>query len=420
MNKLDRHIMVIDLKSFFASVECVDRGLDPFTTPLVVADKRSGNGAIALAVTPYLKAQGVPSRGRLFEIPKNIKYMIVPPRMTKYIEASRNVVKIFLDYVAEEDLHVYSIDESFLDVTEYLNYYKMSDYELAKVILADIEKRTGLTATCGIGPNMFLAKVAMDTEAKKMKNGIAHWGYEDVETKLWSITPLSKCWGIGPRMEAKLNALGCNTIGDVAKLNKNFLKNRYGILGEELWYRVNGIDNSIIKDFKHESKEKSFSQSQVLFRDYYNDEVLLIVREMVDNLARRLRIENQNTYVVGFGLTYSKTTGGGFYHSSKLASSTDNKDIIYKVCEGIYDSYYIRNMPIRVISISLGKLVKNEGLQLDIFSEPERQIKDENLERAIDGIKDKFGKNSLLKASSLLPNSTIKERNKKIGGHNAG
>ncbi len=163
-----RHFLCIDLKSFFASCECIERGLNPFTTPLVVANKNQGNGAITLAVTPYLKSQGIKGRTRLYEIPKNIKYTIVNPRMKLYLEKSREVVGIYLDYVAKEDLHIYSIDECFLDVTDYLNLYKKTDYELALDILNKITKKTGLTATCGIGPNMLLAKVAMDIEAKHM------------------------------------------------------------------------------------------------------------------------------------------------------------------------------------------------------------------------------------------------------------
>ena len=192
---IKRNIMCIDLKSFFASCECIERGLDPFKVPLVVANDKQGNGAITLAITPYLKKQGIASRTRLYDIPNNIKYTIVPPRMKLYIKKSKEVVNIYLDYVSQEDLHIYSIDECFLDVTDYLKLYKKTDYELAEEILKTIYEKTGLTATCGIGPNMLLAKVAMDVEAKKYKNGIAKWTYEDIPTKLWPITPLSKMCG---------------------------------------------------------------------------------------------------------------------------------------------------------------------------------------------------------------------------------
>ena len=226
----ERNILCIDLKSFFASCECVERNLDPFSVPLVVANPNQGNGAITLAVTPYLKNQGVKGRTRLYEIPKHIKYHIVPPRMSLYIKKSSEVINIYLDYVSKDDMHVYSIDEAFLDVTNYLKMYKMTDYELAQKILNDVETRTGLTATCGIGPNMLLAKVAMDVEAKKYKNGICKWTYDNVKTSLWPITPLSKVWGIGPRMQIKLNALGIYKVQDLATYDKRKLKEKFGIM----------------------------------------------------------------------------------------------------------------------------------------------------------------------------------------------
>ena len=273
MERIKRNILCIDLKSFFASVECVKRGLDPFTTPLVVANNKQGNGAITLAVTPYLKNLGIKGRTRLYEIPKNITYQIVPPRMKLYLEKSKEVVKIYADFVSFEDLHIYSIDECFLDVTDYLHYYQLTEEELAVKILQTIETKTGLTATCGIGPNMLLAKLAMDIDAKKYKNGIAKWTYEDIETKLWPITPLSKIWGIGSRLEKRLNNLGIYSMGDLAKQNPLFLKKKFGVIGEELWEHSNGLDNSLIKDFNKTPIEKSFSHSQVLFRNYYNEEI---------------------------------------------------------------------------------------------------------------------------------------------------
>ena len=264
----EKHILCIDLKSFFASVECVERHLDPFTTPLVVANKRQGNGAITLAVTPYLKAQGIPGRTRLYQIPKNISYQIVPPRMKRYIQKSKEVISIYLDFVAKEDLHIYSIDECFLDVTSYLHYYQKTDVELAEEILKTIEQKTGLTATCGISHNMLLAKLSMDIEAKKYKNGIAKWGKEDIETKLWPVTPLSKVWGIGNRLEKRLNNLGIYTMYDLAHANPQILEKKFGIIGRELWEHANGIDNTVISKINHTPKEKSISHSQVLLKDY--------------------------------------------------------------------------------------------------------------------------------------------------------
>ena len=410
------NILSIDLKSFFASCECVARGLDPFSTPLVVANPSQGGGAITLAVTPYLKKQGVPSRGRIFEIPKNIKYQIVPPRMNYYVAMSKKVISIYLQFVAKEDLHVYSIDECFLDVTHYLKLYKKTDYEIAEEILREITKQTGLTATCGIGPNILLAKIAMDTEAKKYKNGIAKWTEDDIKNKLWKITPLSKMWSIGPRMEKRLNAMGIYSVGDLALTNKNILKSKFGIMGEELWLHANGIDNSVIAKLDKTPKDKSYSNSQVLFKDYNGNNVRIIIEEMVDTVIRRVRLANKQTQIVGLAIGYSKTSGGGFYRTLKLENPTQDTKIVLDTCLMLFDRYYT-NKPIRKVGVSLGGLVDKTNRQLNLFTDYVEEEKEEKKNKAIDEITHKYGKNSILRASSLLSDSTIKERNKKRGGH---
>lgn len=416
---LQRHILSIDLKSFFASVECVLRGLDPFKIPLVVANPNQGGGAITLAVTPFLKKKGVPSRGRIYQIPKNITYVIVPPRMAEYIKYSEKVIEVYLDYVAKEDLYVYSIDECFLDVTDYLKLYKKSDYELAEEILSEISKRTGLTATCGIGPNILLAKVAMDNEAKLYKNGIAKWTYSDVKDKLWKITPLSKMWGIGPRMEKRLNSIGIKTIGDLARYDKNKLKNTFGVMGNELWEHANGIDLSLIQDMNnYKPKDKSYSNSQVLFKDYYGSNVGIIIKEMVDVVCKRLRENRKQAFVIGLAIGYSKNYGGGFYHVMKLDNPTDINKVILNICELLFDRYY-NGRPIRKVGVSVGNLVDKANIQLNLFDTLEEINEEELKENIVDEITAKFGKNSLLRASALLEDSTIRDRNKKIGGHNA-
>ncbi len=411
-----RNILCIDLKSFFASCECIERGLDPFKYSLVVANPSQGNGAITLAVTPHLKEKGVKSRGRLFEIPSDIKYTIAKPRMSLYIEKSKQVVNIYLDFVAEEDLYIYSIDECFLDVTNYLNMYKKTDEELAKEILQTIYKKTGLTATCGIGPNMLLAKVSMDIEAKHNLNNIAKWTYEDIKNKLWKITPLSKMWGIGPRMEKNLNKLNIYTIGDLAQTNRHELKDKFGVMGTELWNHANGIDLSLIKDHKKLAKSESFSHSQVLFKDYNENNIKIIISEMVEVLATRLRKNNKQTKCVGLGIGYSKTISGGFYHTVKLDNPTDSAYEILNNCLMIFDKFY-ELLPIRKVTISCGLLQKKENVQLNLFDKTEEINNESNINVAIDQIKMKFGKNSLLKATNLLDDSTAIERNKKIGGH---
>ena len=407
----NRSFLCIDLKSFFATAECVERGLDPFSYPLVVANPKQGNGAITLAVSPFLKNQGVKSRSRLYEIPKHIKYVVVPAKMSLYERQSEAVKDVYLEFVSCEDLHVYSIDEAWLDVSDYLSLYKKSDYELALEILDRINKKTGLYASCGIGPNMFLAKVAMDVEAKKYKDGIAKWGYDDIQNSLWSITPLSKIWGIGAKMEQKLNALGIYCVGDLAKYNKIRLEQKFGIIGSELHNHANGIDNSQIKDWKEAPKDKSYSHSQVLFKDYYAHNIKLIIEEMADVITARLRREKKTTKSLGFSIGYSKTSTGGFRHMVKLDIATSSPATISDVCFNIFDKFY-DGSPIRLVGISVGKLEDKNAIQLDLFKEYEEKEAEDVVNMTVDAIKSKFGKNSLIKASSLLDDSTAMERNR--------
>lgn len=414
---LHRNFLCIDLKSFFASCECIERGLDPFCYPLVVANPNQGNGAITLAVSPYLKAKGVPSRGRLYQIPKHIQYTIAKPRMSLYLAKSREVVEVYLKYVAKEDLHIYSIDECFLDVTDYLKMYGKSDYELALDILKDVRETTGLYATCGIGPNMLLAKLSMDIEAKHNKDFIAKWEYADIPDKLWTISPLSKVWGIGPRMERNLNQLGIYSMYDLAHFDRHKLKQRFGVIGEELWNHANGIDLSRIGDMG-KVEDKSYSHSQVLFKDYNGNNIKIIIREMIEVLSIRLHKNHKTTSVIGLGIGYSKSVGGGFFHQIKLNNPTDLEQVILANCLMIFDKFY-EGLPIRKVTVSCGELKDKTGVQLNIFDEVEKVKEQEQISQAILEIKDKYGKNAVLKASSLLDDSTIHERNKKIGGHSA-
>lgn len=413
---IKKNIICIDLKSFFASCECLERNLNPFTTPLVVAEPNR-DGAITLAVTPYMKRLGVKSRGRIFEIPKSINYITAKPRMSLYIKKSKEVIEVYSKYVALEDMHIYSIDECFLDLTNYMSLYKKSLKDVAKDILNDVLNTTGLYATVGIGPNMLLAKVAMDIEAKNNDDFIAEWSYNDIETKLWSIKPLSKFWGIGPRMEKNLNNLGLYSIGDIAKYNKNKLKTKFGVIGEELWYHANGIDLSCIKDFNKESHDKSISNSQVLYKDYYNNDVTLIIKEILTILLRRLRKSNYLTSRITLSINYSREINNGFSVSKKLDISTNEEGVIYNTLIYIFDTNYILDYPVRKVGISLSNLENNNGIQLDLFNQ--NQKSDKNINDTIDKINEKFGNNSILKATSLLSTSTIKSRNNKIGGHNA-
>ena len=409
-----RVIAVIDLKAFYSYVECLDRGLDPWTTPLVVADKDRGTNTIVLSVSPYLKKHGVPSRCRIKELPKKFKYVYAIPRMERYLEKSANVIDVLYHFVAEEDVHVYSIDEAFIDLTTYLNYYKKTHLQMVTTIINQIREDTGLQATAGIGDNFFLAKVALDIYAKTAKNGIARLSINEIKEKLWPITPLSKVWSIGQRTEAKLNKINIFTVRDIALSNPDYLKSKFGVMGEQLWRHANGIDEADIHE-DYEPKERSFSLGQVLFRDYNKAEAITIIREMVDTLTSRMRNDNKMTNTVSIYIGYSKNLGGFARRSTLLAAIDDSKTILEAILE-IYNRY-VQDLPIRNIGIYYGGLAPASHQQLNLFEDEKKQETRHNLQKAVDKLHSKYGNNSVLRASALLEESTIKERNEFIGGH---
>ena len=409
-----RTIAVIDLKAFYSYVECLDRGLDPWKAPLVVADKDRGTNTIVLSVSPYLKKQGIPSRCRIKELPKKYKYIYAVPRMERYLEKSANVISVLYHFVAEEDVHVYSIDEAFIDLTTYLNYYKKTPLQMVTTIINQIKEETGLQATAGIGDNFFLAKVALDIYAKTARNGIAKLSSNEIKEKLWPITPLHKVWSIGERTEVKLNKMNIFTVRDIANSNIDYLKSKFGVMGEQLWRHANGIDDADIHE-QYEPKERSFSLGQVLFRDYQKDEAITIIREMVDTLAGRMRNDNKMCNTVSLYIGYSKNQGG-FSRRATLLSTTDDSKILLDAILEIYHRH-IKDLPIRNIGVYFGNLVPASHQQLNLFEDEKKQIKRRNLQKVVDELHNKFGNNSVLRASSLLEESTIKERNEFIGGH---
>lgn len=413
--KNNKTIAVIDLKAFYSFVECVDRGLDAWKVPLVVADKERGKNTIVLSVSPFLKERGVPSRLRIRDLPKGYDYIYAVPRMERYVEKSAEVVKIMMEYVSDEDIHVYSIDEAFLDITSYLDYYHKTPLEIVSMIINTIKERAGLQATGGIGDNFFLAKVALDIYAKHEKNGIATIHQEDVQKKLWPITPLTKIWGIGERTALKLNKMGIYTMGDLANADKDYIHNAFGIIGDQLIDHANGIDESDIHEV-YVPKSTSLSIGQVLFKDYKMDEARLIIREMCDDLSSKLRKENKQTELVSLYIGYSKDTMGGFSRQMSLLNATDDTEELYNALIEIYDEY-IRDYPIRRVGISFGKLSTNGFKQINMFDDAKKEKNRHDLFKTMDKLKDKYGKNILLRASALTENSTAIERHNQIGGH---
>ncbi len=411
---------VIDLKSFYASCECADRGLDIFSCPLVVADPDRTSSTIVMSATPYLKEKyGVPNVCRVRDLPKIPGLILAKPRMAYYIEMSAKVVSIFLDFVDEEDLHVYSIDESFLRLTPYLKMNHATPEELVKKIQQRIKDELGLVATSGIGPNMFLAKICLDNEGKKKPPYIARWDYEDVPIKLWKIHPITKIWGISHGISSHLYRLGIYTLEALAKADAKLLKKEFGIIGTQLKDMANGIDRTDIRE-KYVPKETSLSQGQTLYRDYDKTGARLVLRELVDDLCYRLRASNSKAGLVFVGVNYSTGSSlNGFSKQSSLNIATDDSETLYKACLRLFDKG-VKEAPIRGLYISFGKLVSNNGSQqLSLFDTPEEEGKRHNLDLALDKVSAMFGRNAALRASSLTKDSNIKERHTMIGGHHA-
>ena len=412
---MEKCIAVIDLKAFYSFVECVDRGVDPWTTPLVVADKERGKNTIVLSVSPFLKERGVPSRLRIKELPPQYNYIYAVPRMERYIEKSAEIVKLMMEFVSKEDIHVYSIDEAFLDITSYLEYYKKTPYDLINTIIRTIKERTGLQATAGIGDNFFLSKVALDIYAKHEKTGIAIMHQSDVQKKLWPITDLTSIWGIGARTAAKLQQIGIKSMGDLANANPDFIHEHFGIMGDQLIEHANGIDLSDIHE-TYVPESTSLSVGQVLFKDFNKDDAITIIREMCDDLAYRLRSEDKQTELVSLYIGYSKEIYGGFSRQMSLLQRTDETEELFNALMEIYHRY-VQNYPIRRIGINFGKLSSHKFSQMSMFDTDNKKIKNQSLNKTMDKIKDKYGKNILLRASALTENSTAIERHNQIGGH---
>ena len=506
----NRVYIAIDLKSFYASVECVERGLDPLTTNLVVADESRTEKTICLAVSPSLKAYGIPGRPRLFEVVQKVRevnalrrlnapnrqlmgksydaeelkadpalavsYITAVPRMAHYMACSSRIYSIYLKYVAPEDIHVYSVDEVFIDATAYLRTYDLTAHDFAMRMIRDVLATTGITATAGIGTNLYLSKVAMDIEAKKMqpdKDGvrIAELDEMSYRQKLWAHRPLTDFWRVGRGYAKKLEAHGLYTMGDVARCS---LGGKQDFYNEELLYRLFGINAELlidhawgwepctiaqIKAYKPESN--SISSGQVLQSPYPYDKARLVVHEMTDLLVLDLvdkgLVTDQLVLTIGYDIEnltdpniarkykgpvttdhYGRKVPKHAHGTAKLKGHTSSTKVIVEAVLALFDRIVDPNLLVRRVTIAACRITEESETasekaapeQLDLFTdytqlerdqkaEDERLAKEKKIQQAMLDIKKKFGKNAVLKGMNLEDGATAAQRNEQIGGHKA-
>lgn len=418
----NRIYICVDLKSFYASVECRERGLDPMTTNLVVADPERTEKTICLAVSPALKALGVPGRCRVFEIPQNIEFIMAPPRMQLYIDYAAEIYGIYLKYIAKEDIHVYSIDEVFMDVTNYLDMYQMTARELGITIMKDIYRSFGITASCGIGTNLYLAKIALDITAKHAENHIGELDEGTYRKTLWTHRPLRDFWRVGPGIVKRLETSGIYTMEQIAHADEELLYRLFGIDAELLIDHAWGREITTMADIKaYKPKSNSIGSGQVLGCDCDYEGGKLIVKEMADLLCLELvdkgLVTDSITLHVGYNNRYEKKPAHGTI-TMTLTTSSARRIMEYAV--QLYDRIIDRNTPIHRFSLTFNNVVDEAFQQYDLFTDPAELEKENKLQKAMLDIKNKFGKNAILKGMNLQKGATTMERNRQIGGHKSG
>lgn len=418
----ERQYLCIDLKSFYASVECVERGLDPMTTNLVVADPDRSDKTICLAVSPAMKALGVRNRCRVFEIPKNIKYIMAPPRMQKYIDYATRIYSIYLRYISKDDIHVYSIDEVFMDVTDYLALYKMSARELAKMLMDKVLENTGVRATCGLGTNLYLAKVALDITAKHAKDFVGELTETSFRSDMWKHRPLTDFWRVGAGTARRLERYGIFTMGDIARAPEDLLYEVFGKDAELLIDHAWGREPTTIADIKaYKSKTNCLTSGQVLMCDYGHDDGRLIVKEMADlmcmDMVEKGLVTNSVTLHVGYSNSLHMAAAHG---SASLSVETNADSMIIPAVAALYDRIVDPKFPIRRVSLTFNRVTEEGASQLSLFDDPDRVDKNRRLQNAIIDLKKKYGKNAVLKGMNLEQSATTRDRNRQIGGHKSG
>jgi len=417
-----RTYLCIDLKSFYASVECVKRGLDPMTTNLVVADMSRTEKTICLAITPAMKKLGIPNRCRIFEIPKHVTYIAAPPRMQLYIDYAAEIYGIYLKYIAKEDIHVYSIDEAFMDVTDYLSLYDMTARQLGKTILNEIYVNLGIRATCGIGSNLYLTKVALDITAKHSDDFIGELTEETYRETLWSHRPLTDFWRIGKGISRKLESVGIFTMKEIAQADENLLYRMFGIDAELLIDHAYGREPVTIADIKsYKAQSNCLSSGQVLACSYPYEDGKLIVKEMADLLCLDLVDKGLVTKSVTLHLGYDNRLGAAPAHGTVSLDDETSADIlILPAVEKLYSRIADPSLTIKRVTLTFNNVVPEEYHQYSFFTDAESLQKNRKIQEAVLSIKQKYGKNAILKGMNLEEHATTRERNTQIGGHRSG
>lgn len=409
----NRDVLCIDLKSFFASVSCIRRGLDPMTTKLAVVGNTKRKGSVVLAATPPLKKMGIKTGSRLFEIPNHSDIYITNPQMRTYLNISTKISRILMNYVAPEDFLQYSIDEAMCDVSDSYHLFADTPFELARIIQQDIYDQTSIKSTIGIGSNILLAKVSMDIEAKKTKEGISEWRYQDVPNKLWPIENLTDMWGINKKTAQKLNKRGIFKIGDLANYPYVYLKRDFGIIGIDLHLHANGIDDSVIR-MPHKTQNKGLGKSQILLRDYRLYELKAVLIEQIEEVYFRTRMSDQYPTTISVSIGYAE--GGGirkqFTEKNGFKSTTQIIDKLW--------SYITSNIQedalLRTIGTNFTNFQSNAIHQLELFKS-DKELKAEIIDNSMDKIKLKYGKDVVMRATSLTSGGTLKNRKGLLAGH---
>lgn len=415
----ERTYMCIDLKSFFASVECAERGLDPFKTNLIVADPSRGNGSVCLAITPAMKKLGIRNRCRVFEIPEHIKYITALPHMKRYMEVSSEIYGIYLKFVSRDDIHVYSIDECFIDITPYIYIYKMTAKELAVKIMNEILDKTGISSSVGIGTNLFLAKVALDVTAKHVPDSIGILDENEFRRTIWYHEPITDIWNIGHGIAKRLEKYGAHNLHDVSCLDSRLLYREFGVNAEFLIDHANGIEPCTIEEIhNYHTENQSISNSQILFRDYEYDEAWLIVKEMVDFLTLELNEKHLVTDSISLFVEYSRNITKACGGMQKIGEYTNSYKKLVQYFRSCYLSKIKSGYPIRKITVGFNNVKDESFATITLFTDFKAEEKERRLQSAISQIKHKYGKNSLIKGMNLQKESTAQLRNKLIGGHN--